>query len=187
LLFIGSYVGLQFYKGTLNTPTTSSSTNPIVTKSKTNTDTNTNTNINTANTHINITTYNSSANTDKDSISNNNQSLKLQVLKISKNPTHTYDIKVNDENFLSNEETAIIKEQLETQTKNLTKNYVYQTSTETNNTSGANTGTSNSNAIEKACFDKAYTYLNTSFIVIGGAILFINCKFFYLFFSFKSN
>lgn len=181
LLFIGSYVGLQFYKGTLNTPTTSSATVTVTPSSNNNSNTNTNTatsNTTPANRTVsNTTDDNSTTNSTIISSTNTTQPQKLQVLILNDNATYNPDEKEINQNSLSKEETAIASEKPATNTKNIDKNNVYQTTTSTDITTST-TSTTSSNAIEKACLDKAYGYLNTSFIVIGGAILFLNGKIF---------
>lgn len=165
MLFTGSYVGLQFYKGTLNTPTVSSTTNPSTPNSNSIT--------NTTNKSSNSTATNTTSSNNTSTNTTNPQ--KLQVLVLSDNPTYNFENKANYENIVIVDKETL-KEQMETQTKNITKNYLFQTTT-TNSTNSNTNSTIGSNANEKACFEKAYTYLNTSFIVIGGAILFINGNF----------
>jgi len=174
LLFIGSFVGVQFYKGILTAPTVSSSTNPLV--SSTNTNSNTNQTPNPSNsTSVNPTSItNSTTSSNNDTSKNTTNPQNLQFLFLTDNPTLTFNNKSNNENY-NIEENKTLTEQIESETKSISKNYVYQTTTTTSSTSG-------SNLVEKDCFDKAYTYLDPSFIVIGGAILFINGKkvYFYL-------
>lgn len=172
LLFVGSYVGLQFYKGTLNIPTTSSSTVPVV---NSNTNTNTNTVNNTvANTTVaNTTTANTT--TANTTTANTTKSQKVELIVLD-NEIKTNNRDVENKGFVENSSDInniqADKEYLE-EYKNISKNYVFQTSVNT-------TSTETTNIYEKPCFDKAYTFLNTSFIVIGGAILFINGNFCYL-------
>lgn len=172
MLFIGSYVGLQFYKGTLNTPTSSSSTNPVVRNIKTFLDEKSNIDLyNNEQSEINNFYINSASNTIDElnlKSQDDSQSQKHQILISNGNPTNSL---VNEQSF----ENLYSNKNLGSQSKNLPNNYVYQTSTTNDATTTNNiVNSADSNSIEKACLDKAYTYLNTSFVVIGGVILFVN-------------
>jgi len=149
LLFVGSYVGLQFYKGTLTTSGTSSSSNTNKTKRLI----------------VNLSNLNPTKNSTSFDYSSINSSFRMMNFRF----LNTNDFTNSSYIFNKFEENSLFDDGFRNDNQlyyNITKNYAFQTT--------ASTSSVGSSISEKACFDKAYSSLNTSFIVIGGGILFIN-------------
>lgn len=196
LLFIGAYVGLNFFNGTLVTPTASSVSNNTSTNT-TNLNNNpaasTSTSTNTAPAaNTGTSTASNSSSTANTTGTSSSTGTNTATNKTSRTSFDQFSDAINSNSFSSestesningkNSKAYDIYHYYTPGTENIVidKNMAKQTTSATNTSTTSNSSTTTStDENEKLCAAEALKTLNPSLVVIGGAILFLNGKSFY--------